>query len=373
MLEQDLIDLFERQASEDQTPARASIAAAARDGRALRRRRRASVIGAPAFAAAGILAIALASSVLTGTGRQAPGRAPSPVSAAPARFPSPLRPYVRIGWLPPGERLGQFDLDSTEVLIDWGNPFGQLEAFAAGQCTLAGPMLTCPVDNLPAKYGRHRLGRQIGLVHGRPAYWNPTGGELISEEITVSQNGVTKSTNAEQDGDLWWQYAPGGWVEVQALSGPAALKIARTARFGPAVAPPFTFPVQLTDVPASWHIDSTTITRTSSGRLSSASLNLAGEEPGLIVGPGSRSNCVTPFGPGDTTRLRSQMINGYRVDAFIEKSPRPPSWALCTSDAAGVDVAIVAGTSRAEVSEIFAHHLRLLGPGPANWTTRPIG
>lgn len=206
-----------------------------------------------------------------------------------------------------------------------------------------------------------------------PGLLELNGGTIISENAGVSENGRAKgASDIEQDGDLWWQYAPGGWVEVQALSGPTALKIARSTRFGSAVAPPFTFPVQLTGVPASWHAESTTVTMASSGRLSSASLNLAGEEPGLIVGPGSRSNCVVPFGPGDTARLRSEMINGYRVETFTEKSP-PPSWALCTSDADGVDVSIVAGVSRAEVGEVFAHHLRLLGRDPAHWTTRPIG
>ncbi len=375
MLETELRELFDQQACEDAPPVRVTIEEASRAGRSQLRRRRASTIGAPAFAVAAVVAIALAGSVFTGTGRPAPGSGPAAVSAAPARFPSPLRPYVRIGWLPPGERLAQFNLDSTEVLINWGNPFGQLEAFSAGQCTLSGPTLTCPVDNLPAKYGRHGLGRQIGLVHGRPAYWNSTGGTVISEKVSVSENGPTEgASDVEQDGDLWWQYAPGGWVEVQAISGPAALKIARAARFGPAVAPPFTFPVQLTGVPASWHIDSTTVTMASSGRLSSASLTLAGTEPGLIAGPGRiHSDCVRPFGPGNTARLRSAMINGYRVDTFIEKSPTPPSWALCTADADGVDVSVVAGTSRAEVGEIFAHHLRLLGPDPAHWTTRPVG
>jgi hypothetical protein len=377
MLETELRELFDLQASEDPPPVRVSAGLASSSARCQLRWRRASLIGAPAFAAAAVLAIALTTSVLPGTGGTAPGRSLSTAAAAPARFPSGLRSYVRTGWLPPGEHLAQFNLDSTEVRISWGNPVGGLTAYAAGQCALAGHTLTCPAIGLPAKYGRHGLGRMAGLVGGQAAYWSPTDGTVISAQgrVSVSKTSTNESTKVtEQDGALWWQYASGGWVQVQALSKADALRIARTARFGPDVAAPFTFPAQLTGVPAGWHVAGTTVTVGNHGPLSSASLALAGPEPGLILGPGeNHASCARQFGAAYTSQVRSAILDGYRVSTFRVAPQGTPFWALCTSDADGVYVAVVAGTSRAEVTDLFAHHLRLLGSDPAHWTTRPIG
>jgi hypothetical protein len=375
MLETELRELFDLEASEDPPPVRVSVSKAHSSGRSQLRWRRASLIGAPAFAAAAVLAIALTSSVLPGTGGTAPGRALS--AAAPARFPSALRSYVRTGWLPPGERLAQFNLDSTKVQISWGNPVGGLTAYSAGQCALAGHTLTCPVIGRPAKYGQHALGHLAGLVDGQPAYWNATGGTVITAQgrVTISKTGTNDSTKVtEQDGALWWQYASGGWVQVQALSKADSLRVARTVRLGPDVAAPFTFPAQLTGVPAGWHVAGTTITLGNHGRPSSASVGLAGTEPGLILGPGERhASCAQQFGVAYTSQVRSAVVNGYRVSTFRVAPHGTPFWALCSSDADGVYVTVEALASRAEVTDLFAHHLRLLGSDPAHWTTRPIG
>lgn len=82
MLEHDLIELFDHQASEDQPPPGTSIATATRDGRTRRRRRRAVNIGAPLLAVITVLAVALSGTLL----------APPPVPQPPVRASRMLSP-----------------------------------------------------------------------------------------------------------------------------------------------------------------------------------------------------------------------------------------------------------------------------------------
>ncbi|HEV2376095.1 MAG TPA: hypothetical protein VGS19_28490, partial [Streptosporangiaceae bacterium] len=76
-------------------------------------------------------------------------------------------------------------------------------------------------------------------------------------------------------------------------------------------------------------------------------------------------NALQPDG-----RARRRVINGWHVD--VETSPVGSQ--VCTANADGLSVYLSTGP-RATPSAVgvFAHHLRLLGPDPAHWTTRPTG
>jgi hypothetical protein len=79
----------------------------------------------------------------------------------------------------------------------------------------------------------------------------------------------------------------------------------------------------------------------------------------------------------------SEIINGYRVvvthrpggTAGDGGSAVPPSQGLCAADADGLALEIGQQGAHPPISvaRLFRDHLRLLGPNPANWTTKPIG
>src|ERR1700734_598285 len=93
MLEQDLAELFEVQASEDQPPGHASVAAAAQHGRSRLRRRRLS-IAAPLLAVVTVLALAMGGVLLTS--------APTPPPQSQGQSHVVPRLYLWPGWLPRG-------------------------------------------------------------------------------------------------------------------------------------------------------------------------------------------------------------------------------------------------------------------------------
>lgn len=363
MLESDIRALFARMAASDQPSSRVSVPAAFRQGRALRRRQRMRTVASPVLAAVAVLAIVLTGSVpasLLGT-RHSPAAGAS--TAAPRAF-SPLRPYVSLGWLPKGDGPGQVNLDRSSVEISFDGYLGAIIAFSADRCQLTGRVLTCPPElgnPLPA---RQHLGREAGLVHGRPAYWMPP---------------VSRTT-----GTLAWPYARGGWAEVTAFRLSTALKIAANARFGPDTAPPVRFGMQLTGVPSGWRVTSVGTTTGRNGQLSEQYLITTGSPaPGnelvITTGPADHSKlaCQNSVAPHHATRV----INGYRVEISHATSWQTQGtritmslpWQLCAPDADGRNVMIALGSHPAmSITELFAHHLRLLGADPANWTTSPI-
>ncbi len=66
------------------------------------------------------------------------------------------------------------------------------------------------------------------------------------------------------------------------------------------------------------------------------------------------------------------MINGYPVT--IDSIAKIHWQTLCADDADGLDVFIHVGGAHPvmSVASVFAH-LRLYGPNPVHWTTKPIG
>ena len=67
------------------------------------------------------------------------------------------------------------------------------------------------------------------------------------------------------------------------------------------------------------------------------------------------------------------------VTLFSAGVPRPYQ-GLCIAETNGLHVMFLeypgpghAGFAFGGVTGVFKHHLRLLGPDPGNWTTRPLG
>ena len=167
------------------------------------------------------------------------------------------------------------------------------------------------------------------------------------------------------------------------------VKVAAHVRFAATAKPAVKFPFQLTGLPASWRMLSVAGWRaTADGLLAGASNELGmtttvGRADGPVTGtigqivitPG-KSRCT--FFRGSSQRVA---LNG--VTAIVTDFPgsgAPPYQGLCIRETNGLHVQFLefpepghAGFAFGGVTGVFKHHLRLLGPNPANWTTRPIG
>jgi len=241
MLELALAELFEEQASEDPPPARASVAAAARQGQALRRRRRAGLAAAPVLAVGAVLAIAF-TGVIQARSSHARASAPAASSAAAQapRLFSPLRPYVSPGWLPRELSVTSFVGLFSRLQDTFSGPAGVgLNVWSRGVCRLSGRSFTCGWQHnpgAPESTVQPDVGRRIGDLSGRAAYWSFSSGPGV--------------------GTLTWQYANGGWAVISAPDLPEALRMARSLRFSTAAGPTAAFPFQLTGLPADWRVTS---------------------------------------------------------------------------------------------------------------------
>ena len=94
--------------------------------------------------------------------------------------------------------------------------------------------------------------------------------------------------------------------------------------------------------------------------------------PWLTTNPARRGVTCHLYPDGQSRR---ETINGYRV--IVDRLPavrgNPVVRQVCAADADGLFVFVSTyGRSRPDATGLFAHHLRLLGPDPANWTTRPV-
>jgi len=355
--------VLERVADDAPPPSRVDIEVARTQGRRRLRWRRAGVPGASALAVAAIIAV-LAGGLIpagprsSGQDRPASSRIGGPAGplAAPAAF-NPLIPYAAFGWLPPAQ---VFQTGGTSPKVDYLTARGKsgtdlsLTVYSAGMCTFnaqSGP-LRPPPGHVQLGCGDSEGGTYVEViarapaVHGRPAFWTR--------------------------GYLAWEYARGGWAMLGGnLTRPDMLKVANGVRFGPGVMPAIAFPVQLTGVLATWRLNAASGSVTFSpyrGVLRANQWNLSHKkaEAMISVGPPSPNDCTTA----------NRTVGGYRVNVSTYPAARgnPPSQQLCAADADGlyVDIAINGWVVPNPV-DVFAHDTRLLGPDPANWTTRPLG
>jgi hypothetical protein len=93
------------------------------------------------------------------------------------------------------------------------------------------------------------------------------------------------------------------------------------------------------------------------------------------ITPG-KSTC--PFFRGSSERVSLGGVTAI-VTNFTASGARPYQ-GLCIPETDGLHVSFLeyqepgrAGFAFGGVTGVFRHHLRLLGPDPANWTTHPLG
>jgi len=381
--------LMERLSTTEQPPSRMDVGLARQRGGTLLRRRRWVLARAPLLAAAAAAALVLGISAITGPGG-GPGIPPTP-SAPQVRHPfDPLAPYAAFGWLPKAvpRNVSSPNSTRTQLQLDAGSAAkGQfsLTVWARGTCNLdaaqvrAGlrrqhhPLLDC--EDADTKTGwAANLSRRAPAIAGRPAFW--FDGHVLA-----------------------WEYARRAWATLSVsrrgtpIPAAAIVKVAAHVRFAATAKPAVKFPFQLTGLPASWRMLSVAGWRaTADGLLAGTSMELGssttvGRVDGPITGTVG-SIAITPGRSGcpffhDSTEASSQRVSLGGVTAIVTNftgSGAPPYQGLCISVTNGLHVSFLefpgpghAGFAFGGVTGVFKHHLRLLGPDPANWTTRPLG
>jgi hypothetical protein len=364
MLEQELQQLFEQRAAAAQPPVRASIAQAAQDGLALRRRRRLVSTVTPLLAACAVAAVAVVSALPHAqTGQHAVRPRPAASATPPAQVPrqfSPHYAYAAFGWLPAGATFTDgtttpgvitLEADSTIPGATGSQVAGyswRWSGYGRGACHLRNGLLTC---------GGQAVLRITGSapdVNGLPAYWG-YGPQVPGEPITRVDSLAPRL--------LAYHYA-GSWAS---LSAPRAsmFRVARTIRL---VAPArIRYPVQIVGVPVAWQVAGTDYFSGPAGPETwdfwvrvSAAWQLA-----VNAGPGV----------GEWCEGTQADVAGHRV-LLSRNYPGlsdPVTYDLCARNDHGTDVRLdETGTFTPGVIALFRSHLRLLGLDPANWTTQPL-
>jgi hypothetical protein len=360
--------LLDRVSATPAPPSAVDIGLARRRGLSRLRRRRWGTALAPVLAAAAVAAIILGTGALagrTGSGTHGSPRPVSPVVSPPHRF-NPLIPYVTFGWLPPGVPRGADiaqSLPTDQIAVAGTLQTGQyqLTVWAPGTCDrdpaqLAEalqrnrqPQLDCAQS--PSAGSVASVLRQAPPVHGRPAFW--MRGHFLA-----------------------WEYARHSWVTLVAYrrgtAVPAAivLRVAGSVHYG-APGPAPRFPYQFTGIPASWQV---TWANWKAGDLLGRNLS-AGQVGQVVVTPG-RGKCW--FTPGESQRLT---LNGARAVLTVFRQPGVRTYqSLCVPEVDGLSVYFQLYRAHGEhgfpfggAAGLYLHHLHLLGPDPANWTTRPLG
>jgi DUF1707 SHOCT-like domain len=348
--------------------------------------RQAVAQGAAALAALllAIAAVAVALAMAAAPGRPAPIAPARPAAVAGDQF-SPFIAYAAFGWLPAGYKLLEGGTTRGSTYQVAGPPRlstrpWYLLAYPAGGCQLTGARgLTCRAYY---PFGPLALTSRAPGINGRRAYW--------ATAYAADQAGPV----------LAWQYAPRSWAvlelgKIKPLGAhwrQVAVKAARHVRFGVYAAPPVAFPIQLTGLPASWHLiggvrawmpEWNGVTYQPDGHVLYAShwsVSTGAASAGPRARPfltftiglaGQRGSCGVPV----QGSIVHTVINGYRVTF----SRGPFGQALCAANAGGLSVQIEERSNRpgadlatVDVVGVFARHLQLLGASPAHWATQPI-
>jgi hypothetical protein len=352
-----------------------------RAGVRLRRRQRAGLAAIPVLVAATVTAVALATAA---PGRPAAIAPVRPAAAVPRQF-SPFIAYAAFGWLPASYKLlfGGTTRGSTYQVAVRSNPSAvwYLLAYPAGGCQLTTARgLLCKAYY---PFGPLALTSRAPGINGHRAYW-----------------ATAYANHPAPEWMLAWQYAPGSWAVLElGKTKPldtywrqVAVKAASRVRFGVHAAPPVAFPVQLTGLPAAWHLISGVrawmpewngVTYQPYGQVLYASRWSVSTGP-ASTGPRARPYLSFTIGlagqPGSCRAaaqgpLVHEVVNGYPV--IVTRGPFGQT--LCAAHAGGLSVQIEERSNRpgadlasVDVVSLFAHHLQLLGTSPAHWATQPI-
>jgi hypothetical protein len=380
--ESDLRALFKRQAAIELPPAPISIPAVRRMGRARVLRRRASAFGSPVLAAAAVVAVVLAGPFAAGP-RQPANTLGGP--AAPKLF-NPLVPYATVTWYPYRPSLvGGSDIHSALILrASSRSPAAATEValYAAGWCTLQSASLSCGSTGAGTRAELTVTG-QAPDVQGQTAYWTRfTGGDLARLRPLAR---ITKM--------LAFQYARGGWAVVVSTGTPTDLvSVAASVRYGQTAA--LRFPFRLTGLPREWSkVLLAGFTQAGPGMQAPTASTLVLGSPATRLGTAPHNTltiltgtqtvrlptCQTKTTPeGQASQVSkpaacpSTVINGYRV--YLNSPPVRGKQTLFSPDADGLylNEQTTGPDAPLTPASVLAHHLQLLGPDPANWTTAPV-
>ena len=383
MLETDLRDLFARQAASELPPTPISIPAARHIGRARLLRRRATAFGSPVLAAGAVVAVVLAG-LFAASPRQ-PATTPGG-PAAPELF-NPLVPYATATWYPYRPSLvngadwhtalllqasSRSPAENTEVVLD-----------AAGWCTLSSASLSCGSAAAGTR-AEMTVSGPAPDVHGQPAYWT----RFASGDLKPLRPRAGSTTEM-----VAFQYARGGWAVVESTGTPAdVIRVAASLRYGQTSH--LRFPFRLAGLPRAWsEVLLAGYVRPGPGAQGPTEDELILGSPATRPGTATRdalmvlastqtaqgTRCRTQsvtVGSSQTSTSQpvscpSTVINGYRV--FLNAPPVKGAQTLFAPDADGLylyEQTIGPGAPLSPIA-ILAHHLHLLGPNAANWTTTP--
>jgi hypothetical protein len=396
-LEDQIRDLYRQLTDAEQRPARVNIAEALRRGRILRRRRRFSAAATPVVAAAAVAGIALAATLPAHDNLGAPVRhLPANPAPRPGQF-DPLLVNMSFGWLPAGEAAvtGATGMVNSSLTVyqernlnlnsytsrDANNRW-RLSDWVPSVCTFG------------SGHNRVKCPGQDGFVSG--------AAPDINGHRAFWESGYWPHQA------LVWTYAPGYWAELTSSAGfqqsdQTLLRIARSVAFGGDAIQPVKFAVQLTGVPSGWRIGATSVTRTSGTWLVQNSTVTDGNTvlwADASWPPDGLPQMTTYVGGGSCGQFsgyfdypNQRRINGYQVETTtgavpttIQQAthgrlqsageirlPGSPLAMLCAPHADGLLVFELLSGAHAPVSvTTLFEHMRLLGPKPSAWTTRPI-
>jgi hypothetical protein len=362
--------------------AKRSQPAQAQDEPMRRPGRRITLAAILVLVAAAVTAIGLATAA-------APGRpaaiAPVRPAAVVAHQFSPFIAYAAFGWLPAGYKLLEGGTTRGSTYQMAGPPSSRpwyLLAYPAGGCQLTQARgLMCKAYY---PFGPLALTSRAPDINGHRAYWATAYADTPYPQRPV----------------LAWQHAPGSWAVLElgktkpldAHWRQVAVKAASHVRFGVHAAPPVTFPIQLTGLPASWHLISGVpawmpewngVTYQPYGHGLYAS-HWSVSTGSASTGPRARPFLTFTIGLADQPgscgvpvqrSIVHTVVNGYPL--IVSRGPFEQ--ALCAANAGGLSVQIEERSNRpgpnlasVDVVGLFARHLQLLGTNPAHWATQPI-
>lgn len=378
--------LMERLSRTEQPPSRVNIGLARQRGGVLLRWRRLGLAGVPVLAAATVVALVLGISAIgaPGGGGALPAQ---PTVSGGQRF-NPLAPYAAFGWLPRGIPLAASSPGSTPEQL-------QLTAGSAAKGQFMMAVWTPPACNLGAAQVRAALRR-----HQHPLLdCSQDDGAGWAANLSRAAPPVAGHPGFWFAGHgLAWEYAKHSWATLvvyrRGTAVPAAtiIKVAGHVRFAATAKPSVKFPFQLTGVPASWRVLSANWAATAGGLLGARSnvqgvYTVVGPPHGratgvigqIVIMPG-KTRC--PFFHGSRNSSRRVVLRG--VTAIVTHFSGGPAGGhyqgLCVPQTDGLHVFFLefpgpghTGFAFGGVAGVFTHHLRLLGPDPAGWTTGPLG
>lgn len=309
-------------------------------------------------------------------------RQPAPgtgLPPAPKLF-NPLVPYATATWYPYRPSVvGGSDWHSALLLIATSRSPAEstkVVLYAAGWCTLTSASLSC---------GSTAAGTRVNMtvsgpapnVQGQPAYWTRyAGGNL--KPLRPRAGSTTEM--------VAFQYARGGWAVVES-TGTAAdvIRIAASLRYGQTSR--LRFPVRLTGLPRQWsEVLLAQYAQPEPGAQGPTEDEMFLGSPTTRPGTAARDvltiiastmteplpHCRVKIVGGNASHhvpCSLPVINGHKV--VLNGPPVPGKQTLSAPDADGLYVYEQVDSLGAPLSPtaVFAHHLQLLGPDQANWTT----